>query len=302
MHDPGNTLHSADVDRGETMLLTASEDGVVRVWDASSGALLRELRGHEGPVLSAAFSPDDRFIASGSMDRTVRIWRTDGSGDPLVLRGHAGGVTGVAWTPDGTGIVSASAYDATVRVWTWSGTVDQMIHAEHPVERPALAPDGTLLVAEQGGPLRRFLPSGQELPSVPSPPEGLLAAVASADGKRLALTSSDGSVRVYDVANLGAEPLLIRAHDAPVDAAAFSPDGTELATASRDGTARVFTVAWLPLRARLRASTGICLRPEARVQMLGEERAAAAERAEACRRSARPASNGLGAPAEEASR
>ncbi|HET6440028.1 MAG TPA: protein kinase, partial [Anaeromyxobacter sp.] len=32
MHDPGNTLHQADVDRAEKLLLTASEDGVVRVW------------------------------------------------------------------------------------------------------------------------------------------------------------------------------------------------------------------------------------------------------------------------------
>ncbi|HET6439388.1 MAG TPA: serine/threonine protein kinase, partial [Anaeromyxobacter sp.] len=251
--------------------------------DASSGALLRELRGHEGPVLSAVFSPDARLIASASMDRTVRIWHTDGNGEPLVLRGHSGGVTGVAWTLDGTGIVSASAYDATVRAWDAStGAAGRAIRCEHPVQRPAIAPDGTILVAEQGGLLRRFRPGGEELPPLPSPPEGLLAAAASADGSRLAVTSSDGTVRVY-ASRPGSEPLLLRAHEAPVDAVAFSPDGTELATASRDGTARVFTVDWLRLRARLRASTSICLGPETRVQVLGEERRLAEERAQSCR-------------------
>jgi len=131
--------------------------------------------------------------------------------------------------------------------------------------------------------LRRFRPDGVELPPMPSPPEGLLAAAASADGARLALTSIDGTVRVYAAGGDG-EPLLLRAHEGPVNAAAFSPDGAELATASEDGTARVFTVDWMRLRARLRRSTTICLRPEARVQLLAEDRVRAAAQAEACLR------------------
>jgi WD40 repeat protein len=281
MHDPGNTLHSADLDPGESLLLTASEDGVVRVWEAASGALLRELRGHEGPVLAAAFSPDGRWIASGSVDRTVRVWRSDGTGEAVVLRGHAGAVTGLAWAPDGAALVSASAWDATVRVWDPSGGgAVRTIHVDRPPGRPSVAPDGTLLVPEQDGPLRRFRRSGEELPPVQTPPEGLLSAASSADGGRLALGSSDGSVRVYGPA--GAEPLLFRAHEGAVEALAFSPDGTELATASRDGTARVFTVDWPRLRARLRGATSACLRAEARAQLLEEPPALAAVRARGC--------------------
>jgi WD40 repeat protein len=283
MSDPGRTLHAAELDPGEALLLTASEDGVARLWNAASGALLRELRGHEGPVLAAEFSPDGRWIATGSIDRTVRLWRTDGTGSPTVLRGHAGAVTGLAWMPDGSAVVSASAWDGTIRVWDrGGGDAVQLFQADRPVIRPAVAPDGALLVAEQDGLLRRFRRSGLELPPLPSPPEGLLSAVSSADGHRLALGSSDGSVRVY-TRGAGAEPLLFREHDGPVDALAFNPDGTELATASRDGTARVFTVDWPRLRAQLRAATSACLRAETRVQLLREPPAVAAARAQACK-------------------
>jgi hypothetical protein len=44
------------------------------VWDAASGQMLRELKGHSDYVGSAAFSPDGARIVTASVDRTVRVW------------------------------------------------------------------------------------------------------------------------------------------------------------------------------------------------------------------------------------
>jgi WD40 repeat protein len=43
------------------------------VWDAASGAELLVLRGHEGYVYAAGFSPDGARIVSGSEDGTIRV-------------------------------------------------------------------------------------------------------------------------------------------------------------------------------------------------------------------------------------
>ena len=36
------------------------------------------MTGHKGPIVALAFSPDDRFLATGSMDSEVRLWDTAG--------------------------------------------------------------------------------------------------------------------------------------------------------------------------------------------------------------------------------
>jgi hypothetical protein len=51
---------------------------------AAAVAELRErkvLRGHDGPVQSAAFSPDGACIVTTSNDKTARIWDVDGQGE-----------------------------------------------------------------------------------------------------------------------------------------------------------------------------------------------------------------------------
>ncbi len=46
-----------------------------RWWDAASGQPIGEpLKGHDGPVYSAAFSPDGTRIVTASWDKTAWVW------------------------------------------------------------------------------------------------------------------------------------------------------------------------------------------------------------------------------------
>ncbi|MCA8917362.1 MAG: pentapeptide repeat-containing protein, partial [Planctomycetes bacterium] len=69
-------------------LLSAGNDGTLRVWDAASGDCLRTLRGHEGWVHSCAWSPTGDHLLSAGNDGTLRVWdATTGEALPL-LRYH----------------------------------------------------------------------------------------------------------------------------------------------------------------------------------------------------------------------
>jgi WD40 repeat protein len=63
----------------------------------------------------------------------------------------------------------------------------------------------------------------------------------SPDGRTLASTSTDRTVRLWDVAT-GQPAATLFGHTEFVRSAAFSPDGHTLATASMDGTVRLWTL------------------------------------------------------------
>ena len=99
-----------------TRIVSGSYSGFVEVWDASTGAKVKELKGHTDQVRSVALSSDGTRIVSGSYDRSVRVWDSSTGVELKQLKGHTKGVNSVALLNDGTQIVSGSN-DCSVRVW-----------------------------------------------------------------------------------------------------------------------------------------------------------------------------------------
>ncbi len=66
------------------------------------------MRGHDGAVYAAAFSPDGTRVLNGSGTKTARIWRADGEGEAIVFRGHEGAVYTAVWSPDGARVLTSS--------------------------------------------------------------------------------------------------------------------------------------------------------------------------------------------------
>ena len=106
-------------------ILTASEDGIVRVWDATSGTRLHDLVGHGNYVFCAVYSPDGKRIASGGRDNNVRIWDAETFEQVARLRGHEDYVYSLAWRADSQQLISGSG-DYTVRIWDTQPLKDRM--------------------------------------------------------------------------------------------------------------------------------------------------------------------------------
>jgi Novel STAND NTPase 1/WD domain, G-beta repeat len=104
-------------------------------------------RGHEGQLLSAAFSPDGTRVVTASIDKTARLWDAATGKEIAVLRGHDGLVSSAAFSPDGTRVVTAST-DGTARLWDGATGAPIAVLRGHdsPVSSAAFSPDGTRVV------------------------------------------------------------------------------------------------------------------------------------------------------------
>src|SRR5437773_10160600 len=54
--------------------VASPSSGRVTLWDATTGRVAGELKGHAGPIINLVFSPDGRRIATASHDRTAKVW------------------------------------------------------------------------------------------------------------------------------------------------------------------------------------------------------------------------------------
>ncbi|XP_034763030.2 notchless protein homolog 1 [Acipenser ruthenus] len=64
------------------------------------------LEGHTEAVISVAFSPTGKYLASGSGDTTVRFWDLNTETPHFTATGHKHWVLSIAWSPDGKKLAS----------------------------------------------------------------------------------------------------------------------------------------------------------------------------------------------------
>lgn len=117
------------------------------IWEVASGKRKSALYGHEGEIISLAFSNDSRWLFSGSMDRTLRVWDWASRPGVRVLRGHSNWIPGIAFSPDGQRLASINFHTPYfARIWDLASgqALTNLLGANAPLGQCAFSPDGAL--------------------------------------------------------------------------------------------------------------------------------------------------------------
>ena len=112
----GTRIVSLEFSANDSLVVGASESGVVLVWDRTTGSVVHTLGHNIGFLTSAHFNFDGSRVVVSSRGGIVRIFDVATERETLQLVGHEGDVNAARFSPDGELIVTASG-DRSVRVW-----------------------------------------------------------------------------------------------------------------------------------------------------------------------------------------
>lgn len=99
------------------LLASCSNDQTVRLWNRSSGRLVRKLKDRYSRILTCQFSPDGLLIAAVVDGERVRIWSVTSGEIVNVFEGHhIEPVLCCAFSPDGKFLATGSV-DKTYALW-----------------------------------------------------------------------------------------------------------------------------------------------------------------------------------------
>jgi WD40 repeat protein len=129
-------------------VISSGFDGVVNVFDLSTGDRIGHLSGHLGVIWRMDLHPTKNIVITTSADRTAKIWDVDRAQELVSLSGHTRGVFGAAFNPDGSLAVTSSR-DGTLRIWdTATGNELKKIDAHRDgAWRVDWTPDGERIIS-----------------------------------------------------------------------------------------------------------------------------------------------------------
>jgi WD40 repeat protein/transcriptional regulator with XRE-family HTH domain len=134
-----------------TRLVGGGDDGHVYMWDAADGRLLLQLAGHQGAVMSIAFSPDGTRLATSSGlgdSGQLLVWDASSGARVRDVGGHPAVATAVTWSPSGEQLVSGGS-DGRLRWWQLQSGECMRMREAHlgTVQALKVSPDGSTLAS-----------------------------------------------------------------------------------------------------------------------------------------------------------
>ncbi|MCX7313190.1 MAG: caspase family protein [Alphaproteobacteria bacterium] len=252
--DGAKDLHTVAISPNGDEIATAGDDGVIRIWDASSYKLVRMLKGHEGPVYSVEYARDGSRLASAGWDGTVKLWdpardKPIYTFDAMSPEGKSGPIKQFSVTLYPVAplkYLASGGEDGYVRIWDLQRMELARARLDHLSNDPgalavrslSYAPSGSgeFVTAGFDGKVRFYRTEGGRIDVKDAYGRKAIQVVYSPDGSRVLSTGSEtgrpsaslGYLKLWNTKAQSAQSLA--GHTDYVVSASWSPDGKLIAS------------------------------------------------------------------------
>ena len=226
-------VYACVVSKDGTLLLSASGDGTLRLWNLKELCFIRSFVGHNCAVYSCALSPDGLWALSGSLDGVIKLWQVSTGTELYSLVEHKDAVMSISFSPSNPQVVEVAP------------PPDDNIESS-----PSLPPKRTLASkytaasasADKTIALWTFEIAEEDkrnARTLQTPEVGRLGSQASTDSARRGRNDLEQGIAGGMVVTVGKSASLV-GHRHAVNSVIFAPDGQMVVSASSDGTLKVW--------------------------------------------------------------
>ena len=146
MSKSADLIHGIDFRSDGKLFAIGNSAGNIQVFDSASKKLIRNLKGHKGPVRKVKFSPNKINLFSISDDKSFKVWDIPTESEIKTVDAHDDYIRSCAMTHNGKYFITGS-YDHKIKVWdTIDYSLIMSIDNEVPVEDLLISSNGSIII------------------------------------------------------------------------------------------------------------------------------------------------------------
>lgn len=148
MSKSADVIYGIDFRSDGKLFALGNSAGNIQVFDSASKKLIRNLKGHKGPVRKVKFSPNKVNLFSISDDKTFKVWDIPTESEIISIDAHDDYIRACAIIQNGKYFITGS-YDHKIKIWNIEDNYSLVMAIDNgaPIEDLLVSANGSIIIA-----------------------------------------------------------------------------------------------------------------------------------------------------------